>query len=52
MHFNRGWMFAIEDMEPREVNLPHDTMITEKRDIPCGNGENTVFLKWAIYSNA
>lgn len=41
MDFNDNWIFYREGDDPLEVTLPHDAMISEKRDAGCPNGVNS-----------
>lgn len=49
-NFNFNWKFKKEGCDKwKEVNLPHDAMIYEKRDKNCHNGKNTGYYPGGKY---
>ena len=49
MDFNDNWIFYREGDDPLEVTLPHDAMISEKRDAGCPNGVNSGYFPGGKY---
>ena len=49
MDFNDNWIFYREGDDPLEVTLPHDAMISEKRDAGCPSGVNSGYFPGGKY---
>ena len=49
LDFNLGWQFSKEGGEPQTVNLPHDAMLTERRDPNCHNGKQSGYFPGGKY---
>lgn len=48
--WNQNWTFQKNGAEPVPVTLPHDAMLTEKRDPDCRNGKQTGFYPGGKYT--
>ena len=49
MDFNRDWRFRKVGEEWKDIDLPHDAMILEKRNARCRNGVNSGYFPGGIY---
>lgn len=49
MNFCSGWSFCKEGSPSITVNLPHDAMLTEKRDFNCHNGKQSGYYPGGKY---
>ena len=49
MDFCSGWRFKKEGGTWQTVDLPHDAMLTEQRDLACHNGKNTGYFPGGKY---
>lgn len=49
LNFNRNWQFIKEDGTIHNITLPHDAMITEKRDINCWNSKQSGYFVGGKY---
>lgn len=49
LDFNKGWLFCKVGEVPYEIDLPHDAMLTEKRDPSCRNGVNSGYFPGGKY---
>lgn len=47
--FNSGWRFKKEGGNWQRVRLPHDAMLTEKRDVSCPAGAQSAFFPGGKY---
>ena len=48
--FNISWRFSGEHTHSASVNLPHDAMLTEKRDAACHNGKQSGYFPGGSYT--
>lgn len=48
--FNRDWIFFKAKGESFQVNLPHDAMLTEKRNARCRNGVQSGYFPGGKYT--
>ena len=49
MDFNKDWLFRKEGGEWHSIDLPHDAMLTEKRNPACLNGINSGYFPGGRY---
>ena len=49
LDINKGWLFCKAGEVPYEIDLPHDAMLTEKRDPSCRNGVNSGYFPGGKY---
>ena len=49
LDINKGWLFCQSGEVPYEIDLPHDAMLTEKRDPSCRNGVNSGYFPGGKY---
>lgn len=47
--FSLGWQFFREDGQSITINLPHDAMLTERRDPNCHNGKQSGYFPGGKY---
>lgn len=48
--FCRGWIFTAEKGSPTAVDLPHDAMLTERRDANCHSGKQSGYFPGGRYT--
>ncbi len=50
MDFNRDWLFQKQDGTRETVHLPHDAMLTEKRDAQCRTSKQSGYFPGGKYT--